>query len=197
MPVFTRRENPPHFPNYLSYKPFLRKDFEYRCVYCERTETHLGGEEAFEVEHFKPKAKFPRLVCEYGNLYYACRRCNGHKWRTWPSPELIERGFRFADPCEEDLYAAHIQESDDGSLQPKTPCGSYSCQHIRLDREELRTFRQQRRQARLDMPTWIGMVRLLEQLRPNYVGTAQDDIDRQIQAVRKHIEDSERRFSLK
>src|SRR5258708_2766464 len=85
MALFTRRENPPFYPNYQRYKPFLRRDFLEQCVYCERTEVYLGGEELFEVEHFRPASTFPHLSSAYPNLYYSCRGCNGHKSSKWPS----------------------------------------------------------------------------------------------------------------
>lgn len=68
----------------------------------------IGGEEVFEVEHFKPRGKFPHLDCVYGNLYYVCRKCNAHKSETWPSEEQLARGLRFVDPCEEDPYIRHF-----------------------------------------------------------------------------------------
>jgi uncharacterized protein (TIGR02646 family) len=105
MGLFSRRESPPHHPNYQNYRPFLRRDFLARCAYCERTEDYLGGEEAFEVEHFKPSSKFPELICVYSNLYYVCGKCNRHKSETWPSDAQIAQGIRFADPCLEDAYS--------------------------------------------------------------------------------------------
>ena len=110
MALFARSENPPAQVNYAGYTPFLRRDFLARCAYCERTEEYLGGEEAFEVEHFKPKSKFRELICAYHNLYYVCRKCNGHKWETWPTEDQIARGQRFADPCVEDPYVHHLRE---------------------------------------------------------------------------------------
>lgn len=145
---FARRENPPAKSNYREYKPFLRRDFLARCAYCERTEEYLGGEDAFEVEHFRPKSKFPDLIFAYHNLYYACRGCNGHKWETWPSEEQIARGQEFADPCVEDPYLHHLRELEDGDVEELTECGAYSNSHIRLDRSELRRWRRLRSEAR-------------------------------------------------
>jgi hypothetical protein len=51
MAVFRRRESPSHHSNYQSYRPFLRR--------VERTEEYLGGEEAFEVEHFPAEEQVP------------------------------------------------------------------------------------------------------------------------------------------
>jgi hypothetical protein len=164
MATFQRRESPPEFSDYRLYKPFLRKDFLARCAYCERTEHYLGGEEAFEVEHSKPKARFPDLVCSYGNLYYVCRKCNAHKSEAWRSASQAQRGLRFADPCSEDLYAEHVQELDDGSLDSLTPCGLYSNSHIRLDRKELRSWRRLRVEAQADLRWLPPVAQKLERL---------------------------------
>ncbi len=42
------------------------------------------GAEAFEVEHFRPRRKFPDLISAYDNLDYVCRKCNF-------SPILVSR----------------------------------------------------------------------------------------------------------
>ena len=54
MSRFVRQEAPPQFDERGMYLPFLRRDFRYRCAYCERTETFLGGEEFFEIDHLRP-----------------------------------------------------------------------------------------------------------------------------------------------
>jgi len=111
MAQFSRESQPFTFTSPRQYKPFLRSDFRTRCAYCERPEEYLGGEEAFEVEHFRPKSKFPQLDCVYSNLYYACRGCNAHKSETWPSEnwQLTVR----ASPT-------HVRRTRTKSTLPKT-----------------------------------------------------------------------------
>lgn len=154
MALFDRQENPPHYQDHREYRPFLRKDFQRRCAYCDRTEGYLGGQEAFEIDHFKPRQKFPELRSKYANLYYACRRCNLNKSSIWPSEDRAKHGYVFADPCVEDPYLVHLQEKPDGTLDELTPCGDFTNGHIRLDRPELCEWRRQRRQARIDLPKW-------------------------------------------
>jgi uncharacterized protein (TIGR02646 family) len=110
---FVRREHPPQIDDRKEYLPFLRRDFRYRCAYCERTEAFLGGEEFFEIDHFRPVSKFREEATHYRNLYYSCGKCNRHKGDTWPSGDLIAMGFRFADPCQEDMYIDHLREKPD------------------------------------------------------------------------------------
>jgi hypothetical protein len=190
MALFVRQENPPVYSAPGKYKDHLRRDFLQRCAYCERTESYMGGEEAFEVEHFRPKSKFPDLVCSYSNLYYACRGCNGHKSETWPSEEKASRGQKFADSCVEDPYVHHLREREDGGLEALTPCGAYSNSHIRLDRADLRTWRQLRDQARRDLPRLEAVTRFLEKL------PVQDEVAAELSAVRRHIAETKIRFSI-
>lgn len=151
MSQFFRRESPPAFERHEEYRPFLRRDFSFVCAYCERPEAVLGGEEFFEVDHFRPLKKFPDLRVQYPNLYYACGKCNRHKADTWPSENLIEQGFRFADPCEEDMYLAHLNEDRNGELQARTKVGGYTCEHVRLNRPALLAWRLERRGIAADL----------------------------------------------
>ena len=196
MAVFTRRENPPPTSNYRAHRPFLRRDFLERCAYCERTEEYLGGEEAFEIEHFKPKSRFPELICAYHNLYYACRGCNGHKSETWPSGDEIARGRRFADPCVEDPYVHHLRERENGAVEALTPCGVYSNGHIRLDREALRKWRRLRSEAREDLPELTALARLLQQVVSSSEGPARDKAADRLDALRRRVEETRSRFSI-
>jgi len=58
MARFNRQQTPPSYSDPKKYLPFLRYDFQRQCAYCERTESFLGGEDHFEVDHFKPEQKF-------------------------------------------------------------------------------------------------------------------------------------------
>jgi HNH endonuclease len=148
---FIRNQSPPDLDDYTKYRPFLRTDFRFVCAYCERSELFLGGQEFFEIDHFRPVHKFPERKVRYSNLYYACAKCNRHKGTTWPSLGLAERGFRFADPCEEDMYVTHLEEEPDGTLHARTRAGDYTCEHIRLNRLALRAWRQERRRIASDL----------------------------------------------
>ncbi len=70
--------------DYKTYRPALRDEFKYACGYCENREPELGGSEAFHVDHYRPKSKFPHLICKYTNLIYSCRYCNRNKGDYWP-----------------------------------------------------------------------------------------------------------------
>jgi len=55
-----RRHGPRGYKNYQDYKPFLRDDFTFRCVYCLERETWYPNRDAsFSVDHFEPKVLNP------------------------------------------------------------------------------------------------------------------------------------------
>ncbi len=65
----------------------LAKRFFNLCAYCEDT---CKG----EVDHFRPKSRFPSLIYTWSNLVLACHDCNNVKGSKWPE-------FGFVDPCAE------------------------------------------------------------------------------------------------
>ncbi len=165
MAVIVRQLNPGPFTKYQSYKPYLRKEFLYRCAYCTLHEgdAGAGGVWHYCVEHFRPKKKFPELLCVYSNLYYACPFCNTTKNETWPSDKHIEQGFYFVDPCKEDLYVDHTEEQDDGRLTHKTNAGFYTIEHLLLNRRFFRKMRKDRREAQAKIAELLSLLTSLKQ----------------------------------
>src|SRR5437870_168701 len=99
-----RRHGPNGYADYRLYKPWLRDDFGFRCVYClcrERWEPN--GHYAFSVDHVAPQVTHPERACDYDNLLYACSICNACR-QGRPLP---------VDPCSEAM-AAHLRTLDDG-----------------------------------------------------------------------------------
>ena len=74
-----RIHGPTGYTSYKSFRPWLRDEFLFRCVYCLKRETwgQVTGE--FELDHFKPQSLAPDRRLDYLNLVYACRRCNNVK----------------------------------------------------------------------------------------------------------------------
>lgn len=74
-----RIHGPVGYASYTSFRPWLRDEFTFRCVYCLKRETwgQVTGE--FELDHFQPQSLSPDLSLDYFNLVYACRRCNSVK----------------------------------------------------------------------------------------------------------------------
>ena len=108
-----RRHGPRGYHDYRSYKPWLRDEFDFCCVYCRRREVwSADGQAAFGVEHLRSKRVNPDLINEYSNLLYACCRCNSFK-QDFDLPLDPCRGG-FGNPLEIDL---------DGKVQGKTTQG--------------------------------------------------------------------------
>ena len=77
----------PRDMNYQNYKPWLRDEFTFRCVYClERERWYPSRAAAFSVDHVIPQVVAPERLCDYENLVYACLRCNSNK-RDVPLPD--------------------------------------------------------------------------------------------------------------
>jgi hypothetical protein len=83
-----RKHCPAGYRDYTEFKPWLRDDFTFRCVYCLERELWAPDRDAsFSVEHVEPQKYAPLRVCDYLNLVYACTRCNAQKGlRRLPDP---------------------------------------------------------------------------------------------------------------
>ncbi len=82
-----RRHGPDGYTDYRSYRPWLRDEFTFRCVYCLIRERwgHVTGQ--FDLDHFVPQVKTPDQPPAYDNLVYACHACNLRK-RAEELPEI-------------------------------------------------------------------------------------------------------------
>ncbi len=67
------------------FRADLERVFFGICAYCEE---HTRG----EVDHFRPKSRFPNLVYSWANWLFACHDCNRAKSDRWPATG-------FVDPC--------------------------------------------------------------------------------------------------
>lgn len=65
--------------SYEAYRPWLRDEFAFRCVYCLKREMWGQVTFDFEIDHIEPQSINPARRLDYLNLVYACRRCNGVK----------------------------------------------------------------------------------------------------------------------
>lgn len=118
----------------------MRADFDSHCAYCLLSEFLAGGEENFELDHFRPRLLFPELVNDYYNLYYSCHPCNQIKHAKWPSPQRTAQGITLVDLCECD-FGDHFVEDRDGFWVGTTPSGHYTIDVLRLNRRHLVAIR--------------------------------------------------------
>jgi hypothetical protein len=135
------RTHPAPPSGYSNYRFYARIDFERRCAYCLLREIFAGGIENFELDHFRPKSRFPKEESNFYNLYYSCHPCNRIKHDTWPSQILQDQGIIFVDLCA-DNFEMHFQEQPDGTWKPLTPAASYTIDELRLNRRHLVQIRQ-------------------------------------------------------
>jgi hypothetical protein len=100
-----RRHGPRGYNPYDGFKPWLRDEFMFRCVYCfEREVWYPDRAASFSVDHVVPQSENKGLTCEYTNLVYACTRCNSAR-----------RDERILDPTAV-AFGKHIKLGDDGIL---------------------------------------------------------------------------------
>ncbi|MBK7761039.1 MAG: hypothetical protein IPI35_32430 [Deltaproteobacteria bacterium] len=97
-----------------------------RCVWCVDSR-------AADVEHYRPKARFPEAVFVWENLLWACAPCNRKKGAQFPlaadgAPLLL-------DPTRQDPWDHLVFEPDTGQLVPRLdpatgepdPVGAATC----------------------------------------------------------------------
>lgn len=79
-------------------KAALSKMFHGKCAFCE---SYIENVDYGDIEHFKPKSKFPQLAVTWENLLLSCKKCNGagQKGDAWPA---ATEGGPLINPCEED-----------------------------------------------------------------------------------------------
>jgi hypothetical protein len=136
-----RRHGPRGYLQYESYKPWLRDEFSFRCVYCLCRERWFpDGEAAFAVDHVQPQSTAPELRNEYDNLVYSCCQCNALRAAT-----------AVLDPCQH-AYGQQIRVLESGLVEALTPAGTELIEICRLNRPPLVAFRR-------------GMIQLLNFLR--------------------------------
>src|SRR2546426_10730722 len=74
-----RRHGPGGYASYKRYRPWLRDEFAFRCVYCLKREQWGLVRGIYDLDHFHPRARHPGNVRDYDNLLYACASCNAAK----------------------------------------------------------------------------------------------------------------------
>ena len=139
-----RRHGPSGYRDYDSFRPWLRDEFCFHCVYCLRRET-WDPTFPFEIDHFVPQALDPTQGATYSNLLYSCSRCNARKL-----DQLIP------DPLQVMLSDA-VVVGDDGYITGKTNKSLKLIRTLGLDSELDRKFRCR----------WIQVLKLARSVEPH------------------------------
>jgi hypothetical protein len=129
--IAARRHGPQGYADASRYKPWLRDEYAFRCVYClTRERWYPEGDDAFSVEHREPTSTAPDEALNYDNLLYACCRCNATRRDL---TDLI-------DPRHESL-AEHLTVDEEGVIHSLTTRGAELIHACQLDRPRLTEFR--------------------------------------------------------
>lgn len=122
-------------------KDALITRFHGKCAYCESFIRHI---DYGHIEHYRPKAKYPKLAFTWSNLVLACGVCNGseHKGEEFP---LKAQGGPLINPGAE-APAPHLSFEYDpvaklASVRGKTVRGDTTERVLGLNRQDLRTHR--------------------------------------------------------
>ena len=133
-----RRHGPQGYSDYASYRPWLRDEFSFRCVYCLLREQWGRVRGIYAIDHFLPVAHHPAKVTDYDNLVYACATCNAAKGdRMVPDPLAV-------------LTSPGVRVAEDGTIHADNVEAAWLIELLGLDSSESTEFRL----------LWIGIVSL-------------------------------------
>lgn len=124
-----RTHGPSGYSTYESYRPWLRDEFTFRCVYCLKREMWGQVTCEFELDHFEPQSVAPDRELDYFNLIYACSRCNSVK---------LNQGI--SDPLKI-LTSNFVVVLPDGALVSDNLDAKRIIAQIDLDSPKLRSWR--------------------------------------------------------
>lgn len=117
-----RKHGPRGYTNYIDYKPWLRDEFKFCCVYClDRERWRSRSHHEFEVDHRKPNTKKVKRLNRYSNLVYSCHRCN-----------QLKNDDEIHDPCEAP-FGDHLRVRKNGTIVGKTPIGKAIIKLLHLE----------------------------------------------------------------
>jgi hypothetical protein len=134
-----RRHGPRGYKRPESFRPWLRDEFGFRCVYCLDRETWHVSTGHWAVEHFLPVVQYPQHELSYDNLQYVCISCNLTKGKRLVPDPLVA------------LLRDTVVCDDTGQIAGRTPAAVKLIEMMQLDSEECRSFRRR----------WFRVLRLL------------------------------------
>jgi hypothetical protein len=124
-----RRHGPRGYRNYSFFRPWLRDEFSFRCVYCLRREQWERASAIFNIDHFLSVANHPALVTDYDNLFYACAKCNLAKGaRALPNPLAV-------------LTSSFVRVELDGTIHADADSAARLIELLGLNSREYTEFR--------------------------------------------------------
>ncbi len=136
------------------------------CCYCEASTQKKQG----EIEHLRPKKKFPLRTYDWTNLHWVCGECNGSKLEKYDDVNPI------LDPSELELIDHHIELRIDADMlwlwllnKNDSPRGYTTIEHAGLNREILKTAR---------MKIYLKTQELIKAIRNNTTETQESKMNK-------------------
>ena len=139
-----RQHGPRGYAGVESYRPWVRDEFAFRCVYCLFREQWGRVKAGFSLDHFLPVLMYPQHEHSYNNLLYACAACN-----------LSKGAVILPDPTQV-LVEGNVRVHEDGRIEGITREGRRIIRLLGLDSPE-------ETEARL---LWIGIIALAQRADP-------------------------------
>lgn len=121
---YRRRHAPRGYKKYRQYRPWLRDEFSFRCVYCLKRETWNPQRKEWHLDHFVPQAECAAKRNDYDNLVYSCASCN-----------LTKSNSRVPDPCQV-AYGEYVQVNEEGKISWRGKNGQRLIRELGLDNED-------------------------------------------------------------
>lgn len=123
---------------YRDWKEKIAKKCHYQCVYCAIHENNFGGIRNFNIEHYKPKSLFPKLMNKISNLLYACTICNVFKGNDWPNDPCPQfSNISYPNPSEIDYNKLFIVSHSNGKVKGSYVTSKYLTEKLYLNRPQL------------------------------------------------------------
>lgn len=124
-----RRHGPQGYADYASFRPWLRDEFTFRCVYCLTREQWVRSQGTYDLDHFFPAAQHAEQAREYDNLRYACSTCNALKTdKLVPDPLQV-----FVGPS--------VWMANDGRLHADAPEARKLIEELALNSDDMIEYR--------------------------------------------------------
>ena len=128
-----RSENIQYSNNYLIYKEQLVKDFRDLCGYCGKNRNYFFDN--FQIDHFRPKSKYPDLKNDYNNLVLSCPICNINKSDDWPTNDknvYHNDSIGYVDPASKEFDEVFYRD-EDGNIFSNYDYGKYMITKLKFD----------------------------------------------------------------
>lgn len=135
-----RKHGPKGYQEYESYRDWLRDEFSYRCVFSLAREQWIAKTGSFDIDHLKPRAACPALLCDYDNLVYVAHGLN-----------LVRGKRELLDPCQfalGDCLSVEPTGERMGEIKALNEIGERIIGVLRLDSEDATGYRRR----------WLGVL---------------------------------------